>query len=100
MDDVIYQDIQKDDPYKDHKYRRLIFERTENLVQSEALLSKKSESRSSSFHGEGLIFHSVCVFLQLRSVQLLVCVCTFKLCVLCSCYQQLQVVERKLFTTT
>ncbi|XP_042059223.1 eEF1A lysine and N-terminal methyltransferase-like [Salvia splendens] len=47
VDDVIYEAINKDDPYKGHKYRRLIFERSENLVQSEALLSSKFDSHSS-----------------------------------------------------
>lgn len=75
MEDVIYEDIQNDDPYKGHKYRRLTFERTENLVQSEALLSTKSDSRSSSSPGDGLIFLCACVFVWLHSIQL-VCVCT------------------------
>ncbi|KAL1561592.1 eEF1A lysine and N-terminal methyltransferase-like [Salvia divinorum] len=47
VDDVIYEAINKDDPYKGHKYRRLTFERSENLVQSEALLSSKFDSHSS-----------------------------------------------------
>lgn len=62
MDDVIYEAINKDDPYKGRKYRRLVFERSENLVQSEALLSSKFDSHSSRTPGEDLISPYVCVF--------------------------------------
>ncbi|XP_057783661.1 uncharacterized protein LOC131001316 [Salvia miltiorrhiza] len=51
VEDVIYEAINKNDPYKGHKYRRLTFERTENLVQSEVLLSTNFDSLSSRTPG-------------------------------------------------
>lgn len=41
VEDVVYETINNDDANKGHKYRRLIFQRAESLVQSEALLSTK-----------------------------------------------------------
>ncbi|KAH6768362.1 S-adenosyl-L-methionine-dependent methyltransferases superfamily protein [Perilla frutescens var. frutescens] len=48
VEDVTYLAINEKDAIKGLKYRRLIFERTENLVQSEALLSTKGSSGISS----------------------------------------------------
>lgn len=48
VEDVIYKAINDDDVYKDSIFRRLIFLRTENLVQSEALLSREGSNGISS----------------------------------------------------
>ncbi|KAL8486884.1 hypothetical protein ACS0TY_023540 [Phlomoides rotata] len=44
VEDVVYQEIDDGDVFSGCKYRRLTFKRTENLVQSEALLSTKGSN--------------------------------------------------------
>lgn len=64
VEDVIYENINDDDAKKDLKYRRLIFQRAESLVQSEALLSTKASIETEKNKNK-----KACMFVLLHSIQ-------------------------------
>lgn len=65
VEDVVYETINNDGANKGHKYRRLIFQRAESLVQSEALLSTKESGETVKETKQG-----ACMFVELHSIQL------------------------------